>query len=1121
MGDVATSDGMREYFRSLSEKNNECYRIAEAARKLGMDPETYVEIPQAEDLASRVEKLLKDYNVEGVADDIRRLTKEYENREIVALMISKEIAGRPADSIEKAVDRAVRVGLAVLTEGILVAPLEGIADTKLKTNADGSSYIDLIFAGPIRAAGGTGQAMSVLIADMVRQARGIGRYIPTKEEIARFEEEIPLYKQCQHLQFSPTPQEIELIVKNCPICIDGEGTEQEEISGYRDLPRIETNRVRGGACLVIAEGMCQKASKLKKHVDRLKIPGWEFIGEYVEAHKPPETNKEDSVQPSTTYLKDLVAGRPIFGHPCAVGGFRLRYGRARTTGLAALAFNPASMYAMDEFMALGTQVKIERPGKACVVTPCDMLDGPFVLLNNGDLVHCQTKEEVIAVGRNIAEIVDNGEILIPFGEFCENNQVLVPCGYSLEWHMEELLSKGELPRDWKNPTYERAKEMCLQLGVPLHPVYNMFWYDVSTDVLRDLRSSILSGGRFENSLILPKDPKTKRVLEDLCATHRVSGDEVVVDELYSVPLLDGLGLGVGSGIISVRELKGSDTLSAVSKAAGFEIRAKARTRIGTRMARPEKAKEREMSPKVHSLFPVGRDGQYGRDIDSAIRASKSRTPNFNRNEEPSLNLEVGKRMCPRCGIYTYRTWCRSCNTHTAESNSKNAYGNNGPSMMNVNLSKEYSDALSNLKEKVPAELRCVEGLISRSKTPEALEKGILRSRNDVSVFKDGTIRYDMTDMPLTHFKPREIGLSVEKARDLGYKHDWNGDPLTDHEQICELKVQDIIPSTDCGNFLVKVAKFLDDELEKFYGLERYYNVKNSTDLIGHLTFGLAPHTSGCILCRIIGYSDIRGCYGHPFFHAAKRRNCDGDEDCVILALDGLLNFSRLYLPDRRGGLMDAPLVLTTRLDPNEIDKEAHNIDCLRKYPIEFYTAAMEMRDPKEIEKAMDLISGRIGTPKQYEGLGFTHDTHDISEGPRNSAYTTLDSMTDKMEAQLYLGKKIRAVDERDVAVKVINKHFLPDIAGNLRSFSTQTVRCTKCGDKYRRVPLSGICKCGNPLILTVHEASVKKYLEVSKDIIEKYDLDEYTKERIMILEMSMNSVFNNDKVKKCKLSDFY
>jgi len=157
-------------------------------------------------------------------------------------------------------------------------------------------------------------------------------------------------------------------------------------------------------------------------------------------------------------------------------------------------------------------------------------------------------------------------------------------------------------------------------------------------------------------------------------------------------------------------------------------------------------------------------------------------------------------------------------------------------------------------------------------------------------------------------------------------------------------------------------------------------------------------------------------------------------------------------------------------------------------------------------------------------MGFTHDTYDISDGPKYSAYTTLESMMDKMDAQLMLGKKIRAVDEKDVAVRVLNKHFMPDMIGNLRSFSSQTVRCTKCGAKYRRVPLTGKCttpNCGNDLILTVHEASVRKYLEISKTIGEKYGLDDYTRERIEILEMSMDSVFNNDKVKKCKLTDFF
>ena len=171
---------------------------------------------------------------------------------------------------------------------------------------------------------------------------------------------------------------------------------------------------------------------------------------------------------------------------------------------------------------------------------------------------------------------------------------------------------------------------------------------------------------------------------------------------------------------------------------------------------------------------------------------------------------------------------------------------------------------------------------------------------------------------------------------------------------------------------------------------------------------------------------------------------------------------------------------------------------------------------------MDLIAGRIGTEKQYEGMGFTHDTQDIANGPKYSAYTTLESMMDKMDAQLELGRKIRAVDEKDVAVRVLNKHFMPDMIGNLRSFSTQTVRCTKCGEKYRRMTLSGTCyKCKNPLNLTVHEASVKKYLQISKTIGEKYGLDAYTRERIDILELNMNSVFENDKIKKCKLSDFF
>lgn len=1129
-GPVA-SERMYEYFSELARQKDECYAVATEARKLGIDPEPFVEIPQAEDLASRVEELLKDYHVEGVAEDIRRLISQNRNRELVSLLVAKEVARRPADSVEMALDRAIRVGLAVLTEGILVAPLEGIADVKVKRNDDGTEFVDLMLAGPIRAAGGTAQAMSVLIADVVRRELNLGHYQPTEQEIARFEEEIALYRQQQHLQYSPTSQEIDLIVRNCPIMINGEGTEQVEISGYRDLPRIETNRVRGGACLVIAEGLCQKASKIKRHVDTLKIDGWDFIDKYLKFHAPPQDDEDldqpeesvETVYPEDGYLTDIIAGRPIFGYPSRKGGFRLRYGRARTSGLAALAFSPATMYAMEEFMAIGTQMRIERPGKGCVVTPCDEIEGPTVVLDNGDMIYCQTKKEVEKVRKRIVRIIDNGEVLVPFGEFCENNHVLVPPGYCLEWHKQEILAKGELPKDWQVPTYERAKEMSLELDIPLHPKYNLFWSDFDIEDLVFLRNRLMEQGSYnENNISVPEEEDIKTLLENLGALHRLRNGRIGVFKRYSNVILECLNLESKSGnIIEKGDFEGNDALDAVSNALGIEIRSKGGTRIGMRMGRPEKAYQRKMAPTAHGLFPVGSGMDSNRDLITAVEKSKRSAGNV-RGSNSDVHLQVGSRRCTSCGKVNWRSWCRECESHTVSEviQRSNQFVNVGT--MPVDLDAELTAACERMGEPKPKAIRCSQTLRSRLKVPEALEKAILRAKHDLAVNKDGTVRYDMTDIPLTHFRPGEIELTVEKAVSLGYTHDWNGEPLTDPNQICELKVQDIVPPMECGDFMVKVAQFVDDELEKLYKLEPYYKVNDRSDLIGEIAFGLAPHTSGGILCRIIGYTSARGCFGHPFFHAAKRRNCDGDEDCIILAMDALLNFSFSFLPSSRGGMMDAPLVLTTRLDPDEIDREAHNVDCLREYPLELYHAAMKFTNTRGVENIMDLVADRIGTQAQYEGLGFTHDTLDIAEGPRFSAYITYETMAEKMDAQLSLGEKIRAVDVRDVATRIINRHFLPDMAGNLRSFSAQRFRCTKCGERYRRIPISEKCtKCGTKVIMTVYRGSVMKYLEISKEVSEKYDVNEYTKNRIAILEMSMKSVFDNDKVRKCTLQDFF
>ncbi|MCJ2512664.1 MAG: DNA polymerase II large subunit, partial [Candidatus Thermoplasmatota archaeon] len=261
-------------------------------------------------------------------------------------------------------------------------------------------------------------------------------------------------------------------------------------------------------------------------------------------------------------------------------------------------------------------------------------------------------------------------------------------------------------------------------------------------------------------------------------------------------------------------------------------------------------------------------------------------------------------------------------------------------------------------------------------------------------------------------------------------------------------------------------------------------------------------------------------YAHPYFHAAKRRNCDGDEDCVMLLLDGLLNFSRSFLPERRGGLMDAPLVLTTRINPNEIDKEAHNIDLDEGYPLEFYEAANRFAHPRDVETLVDTVGKRIGSVLQYEGLGFSHETSNIASGPLTSAYKA-GSMVEKMEAQLRLARKTRAVDAPDVASRIVTHHFLPDLIGNMKAFSTQHVRCTKCNAKFRRIPLKKKCsRCGGNLTLTVHRNSVRKYLEVSKRVSEEYAIPKYLRQRIDLIDEAIESLFSNDKVQHLKLDDF-
>ncbi len=218
--------------------------------------------------------------------------------------------------------------------------------------------------------------------------------------------------------------------------------------------------------------------------------------------------------------------------------------------------------------------------------------------------------------------------------------------------------------------------------------------------------------------------------------------------------------------------------------------------------------------------------------------------------------------------------------------------------------------------------------------------------------------------------------------------------------------------------------------------------------------------------------------------------------------------------------MDAPLVLSSRIDPEEIDDESHNIDAMESFPVEFYEKAQEHAKPSDVLDLVDNVKNRLGTPGQYEGIMFSHNTTSIHAGPKVCLYKTLPTMKDKVESQIQIAEKIRAVDQRGVVEGVLTSHFLPDMMGNVRAFSRQKVRCTKCNSKYRRIPLTGECKCGSNLILSVSKGSVVKYLEISRELANRYPVDPYLIQRLEILEFGINSLFESDKSKQSSLDVF-
>ncbi|MBN1683109.1 DNA polymerase II large subunit, partial [Candidatus Bathyarchaeota archaeon] len=591
------TENYKKYFLSLEVELDKLYEISKTAKLQGLDVSNFPEPEITHDIAERVEMMI---GPKGLSQRMREL-EQLDRREI-AFKIAEEITHGRFGSMDKvkAADQAVRTGLAIMTEGVTIAPIEGIPKIVIKQNPDRSQFLSVYFAGPIRPAGGTAQALTLVLADHVRRLLGLEKWQPSEETVQRFIEEVRVYERnVRRFQYHVTDEDLEFAMRQMPVEPTGVSTDQFEVSNYRDIPSIETNRLRGGALIVVVDGVVGRARKLYGNCEKLGVSGWDWLNRMGKK----KLNEDNEEIPTAAFMDEIIVGRPVFSFPGAVGGFRLRYGRARNTGLAAVGVHPATMIILNKFLTTGVQMRTELPGKSAASCPVDGIEPPIVKLKDGSVIRIESEEEAELKLPLIEKILFLGDYLSNAGDFIQNNKPLLPSGYDenqwlfdldssyIKYGSEAAIKLTGLLKErieylrTSSINYPTPSESIAltKIDVPLHPRYNYNWSALTKEEIIQFRTDILNEWQ-ESKRKINNKPKLKTVLEKILIPHKIVENYIDFEE-ESIVLEKCLLLTK-----PYIEVKGENTLEIINNIAGFKILEKAPVFVGARMGRPEKAK---------------------------------------------------------------------------------------------------------------------------------------------------------------------------------------------------------------------------------------------------------------------------------------------------------------------------------------------------------------------------------------------------------------------------------------------------------------------------------------------------------------------------------------------------
>ena len=219
---------------------------------------------------------------------------------------------------------------------------------------------------------------------MLEKLSGLSKYQANSfdDETGRFVEELRVYEREAQgsFQFHVLDDDVTTVISNLPVELNGVDTDPYEVVNHRNMSRIETDRVRGGALRVLNDGLIGRSKKLQKRIELYNLDGWEWLGQLRGA-----IQTGDKVDAAAKRMTEVITGRSVLSMPNKLGGFRLRYGRSCNTGFAAVGIHPVVGEILDHTITVGTQIKLNIPGKGATIAFVDSLETPIVRLENGDV----------------------------------------------------------------------------------------------------------------------------------------------------------------------------------------------------------------------------------------------------------------------------------------------------------------------------------------------------------------------------------------------------------------------------------------------------------------------------------------------------------------------------------------------------------------------------------------------------------------------------------------------------------------------------------------------------------------------------------------------------------------